>query len=167
MAAVFRLMCRKQFIIINLLLIKNMLLLNSIMEFVCIMAWVFRLICRKQSIITNLLLIKDFLMLSTSTAFASAMAAACRSISHKPRICSNSPPIKNSLLLEPLSEQGIAEAQYRYAIALLTRDSGHRDFADAVRYLQLSAENGNPDGQFAVACMAENGIVVWVVTRSK
>jgi hypothetical protein len=38
------------------------------------------------------------------------------------------------------AEQGVAEAQYRYAIALLI-DVGHQDTA------------GSPDGQFAIACI--------------
>jgi hypothetical protein len=33
-----------------------------------------------------------------------------------------------------------------------------RNYDDVFRYLKLSAENGSPDGQFMVGCMAENGI---------
>jgi TPR repeat protein len=47
---------------------------------------------------------------------------------------------------------------YHYGIALLTSDPDHQNIAGAFRYLRLSAENGSPDGQFAIACMAENAI---------
>jgi TPR repeat protein len=33
-----------------------------------------------------------------------------------------------------------------------------RNIVNGFRYLKLSAENGNSEGQFAIACMAENGI---------
>jgi hypothetical protein len=64
MVEMFQLIYRKQSIITNLQQIKELLLRNSFMDFVCIMAEVFQLICRKQSIITNLQQIKDRLMLN-------------------------------------------------------------------------------------------------------
>jgi hypothetical protein len=60
---------RKQFMITNLMQIKEMLLLNSIMEFVWRMAAVFGWISRKQPIITNLLQIKEMLMLNSYMDF--------------------------------------------------------------------------------------------------
>jgi TPR repeat protein len=56
------------------------------------------------------------------------------------------------------AEQGVAESQYRYGIWLLSRDSRHRDIAGAIHTLKLSVDNGSPDGQFAIAWMAENAI---------
>jgi TPR repeat protein len=54
--------------------------------------------------------------------------------------------------------QGVAESQYRYAIWLLSCHSGDRDIAGTIHSLKLSADNGSPDGQFAIACMRENAI---------
>jgi TPR repeat protein len=48
------------------------------------------------------------------------------------------------------AEQGVSEAQYRCAIALLTGDVGHRNLTAAFCYLKLSTENGFPDGQLAL-----------------
>jgi TPR repeat protein len=56
------------------------------------------------------------------------------------------------------AEQGVAEAQYRCAIALLTGDARHRNLAATFCYLKLSAEKSFPDGQFTIASMAENGL---------
>jgi TPR repeat protein len=56
------------------------------------------------------------------------------------------------------AEQGIAEAQYRYGISFLTDDAGRRNITDALLYLKLSAENSSPNGQFVIACLAENGL---------
>jgi TPR repeat protein len=52
----------------------------------------------------------------------------------------------------------IADAQYRYALCLLTGDTGRRDATSAIHYLKLSAGHCSPDGEFAFECMAENGI---------
>jgi TPR repeat protein len=59
------------------------------------------------------------------------------------------------------AEEGGAEAQYRRGMSLLSGSTGHRNIPIAIRCLQLSAENGSPEGQFAVACMAENGIAAF------
>jgi hypothetical protein len=56
------------------------------------------------------------------------------------------------------ADQSLAEAQDCYSICLITGDTVHRNLAGAFRYLKLSVENGSTDGQFVVACMAENGI---------
>jgi hypothetical protein len=52
-----------------LLLINELLLLNTIMGFVWRMGKVFRLILKEQHIISNLLLIKDMLLLKTIMGF--------------------------------------------------------------------------------------------------
>jgi TPR repeat protein len=56
------------------------------------------------------------------------------------------------------AEHGVAESQYRRGIWFLGRYSGHRNIAGAIHSLELSADNGGPDGQFAIACMTENAI---------
>jgi TPR repeat protein len=56
------------------------------------------------------------------------------------------------------AEQGVAESQYRYGLWLLNCHNGHRDTAGAIHSLKLSADNSSPDGQFAIACIAENAI---------
>jgi hypothetical protein len=63
MAKVFRLICKEQPIILNLLQIKDLLLLKPIMDFVFGIAKVFRLICQKQLVIVNLQPINDLLLL--------------------------------------------------------------------------------------------------------
>jgi hypothetical protein len=177
---VFQLILKEQHIILNLLLIKEMLLLNSIMGFVCTMANVLQKILKVQPIISNLLLIKDILMLNSIMDFVCAMGY--RVIWNSRFIFSNWHQIKAILLLKtPMlhccgmaekskhlanaeryfrdaANQVVAEAQYRYGICLLTGHITHRDIAGAIRYLRLSAEIGSPDGQFIFACMAENGL---------
>jgi TPR repeat protein len=56
------------------------------------------------------------------------------------------------------ANQGFAQAQYRFGICLLTCMTPSHNIADIFRDLILSAENHHPDGQFAIACMAEDGI---------
>jgi TPR repeat protein len=59
------------------------------------------------------------------------------------------------------ADNGVAEAQYCYGIWLLACSVGDQNIEKAARYLKLSAETGNPDGQFVVAGMAENGIGIF------
>jgi hypothetical protein len=115
-------------------------------DFIWRKAELFRWICRKQSIITNSLQIRDWPILNTVMAFHCAMAMTCPWIWHKHRY------------FRFATEQGVAEALYHCGIALLTGNASHRNITGAFCYLKLSAENGSPDGQFAIACMAENGI---------
>jgi hypothetical protein len=49
--------------------------------------------------------------------------------------------------------------EFIYALCLITSDAAHRNLAGPFRYLKFSAENGITDGQLAVACMAENGVL--------
>jgi TPR repeat protein len=56
------------------------------------------------------------------------------------------------------ADQGFAVAQYRYAICFINGDSLQQDVEGGLRYFKDSAENGNPNGQLAIGCMAENGI---------
>jgi TPR repeat protein len=56
------------------------------------------------------------------------------------------------------AEHSVAESYYRRGICFLGRYSGHRDITGAIPSLKLSADNGSPDGQFAIACMSENAI---------
>jgi hypothetical protein len=53
--------------------------------------------------------------------------------------------------------QGIALAQSRDGISFLTGDSWRRNINDALLFLKFSTENGSLDGQFVIACLAENG----------
>jgi hypothetical protein len=52
-----------------LLLIKDLLLLNTVMGFVCIKVKVLKLILKEQHIILNLLLIKNMLLLNSIMDF--------------------------------------------------------------------------------------------------
>jgi TPR repeat protein len=56
--------------------------------------------------------------------------------------------------------KGVSEdrIRYRHGTSLVTGDAGDRDIADGFRYLKCSSETGSPDGQFALACLADNGI---------
>jgi hypothetical protein len=45
----------------------------------------------------------------------------------------------------------MAETQYRDGIWLLIRHSGHPGITSAIHFLELSAQNGGPDGQFTIA----------------
>jgi hypothetical protein len=69
MGKVFQLILKEQHIILNLLLIKEMLLLKTIMDFVCRKVKVFKLISKEQHIILNLLLIKEMLLLKIIMGF--------------------------------------------------------------------------------------------------
>jgi hypothetical protein len=78
MAAVFRLVCRKQPIISNLLQIRNMLLFNSNMEMVWIIPALFRLIWRNEFIIANSPKIRNIPMPNARSQFPGETAMARR-----------------------------------------------------------------------------------------
>jgi TPR repeat protein len=60
---------KKQHMISNLLPIKDLRMLNSIMDFVCRKVKVLELILKEQHIILNLLLIKDLLLVNIIVGF--------------------------------------------------------------------------------------------------
>jgi hypothetical protein len=62
---VLELILKEQHIISNLLLIKGMLLLKSIMDYVYMRVKVFKLMVTDKPIISNLLLITDMLLLNS------------------------------------------------------------------------------------------------------
>jgi hypothetical protein len=70
----FELILQEQHIISNLLLIKDMLLLNSNMGIVCIEVKVFELILQEQHIISNSPLIKTTVKLSIAMQSVSSPA---------------------------------------------------------------------------------------------
>jgi hypothetical protein len=85
--------------ILNWLQIKEMLLLNSIMDFVWKMAKAFRLISEEQRIIINWQQIKDLLLLKPIMEIVWRKAKAFRLISKEQHIIINWQQIKDLLLL--------------------------------------------------------------------
>jgi TPR repeat protein len=60
-------------------------------------------------------------------------------------------------LLQPLADQGNAEAQYDLGNMYLDGPNGKPDFAEAAKWYRKAADQGNVVGQFAVGNMYKNG----------
>jgi hypothetical protein len=95
MSQAFRLICKEQHIIINSLQIKEFLLLNSILAFVCKLAQAFGLICKEQHITINSLQIKELLMLRPLMGVLCVMGWALKKIWSGPPISSTWPQTSN------------------------------------------------------------------------
>jgi hypothetical protein len=83
-------------------LCHNVLVLNSIMEIVCIEVKVFQLIFKEQHIISNLLLIKEMLMLDTIMGVVFRKVKVLKLILKEQHIILNLLLIKELLMLNPI-----------------------------------------------------------------
>jgi hypothetical protein len=57
-----------------------------------------------------------------------------------------------------VADQGLAEAEYHYALCLLAGVDLQRDRASAIQYVKISAAKGSPIGEYVVGWMAANRI---------
>jgi hypothetical protein len=136
MAWVLGLILRERWSITNLLLIKGILMVNSVMHLVCAREKGLQLISLRQTIISNFLPIKVRFLLNSIIEPICALEIVFRFISDRP------------LNFKLAADQGNAVAQCIYAACLQNEKGVSIDVTTAAHHFKLSADQRDPDAQY-------------------